>query len=298
MDGASPPAVLSVRDLHYTYRHVRYPDISLRGTKASNDSLPALMGVSFDVYPGEFCSIVGRSGCGKSTLLKVVAGLLRPTSGSVLLKGNMLVRPVKEVAVVHQDYSRTLLPWKTVEGNVLLGLVNLQAAGIDHDITSLGMAAKRRRVGDYLEKVGLSTCRGKYPWQLSGGMQQRVAIARALAREPDILLLDEPFGSLDAPTRYGLEDALLDLATRFGITVLMITHDIDEAIYMSDRVLVMERNGVLDTVGIQASSGEICIQLERPRRQLETRADPAFGELRSRIVQMLHLAVAEVGRRS
>jgi NitT/TauT family transport system ATP-binding protein len=245
---------------------------------------PALQSVSFQVARGEFCSIVGKSGCGKTTLLKIVAGLLSPTSGTVLLDSQQVLRPSRDLAVVLQDYSKSLLPWRTVEGNVRLGLMSLR---LDKD-------EAERRVRSYLEIVGLYASAGKYPWQLSGGMQQRVAIARALAREPKILLLDEPFGALDAPTRFELEDEMLRLAHLLGITILMITHDIDEAVYMSDRVLVMAHYGVLEASPEDpVTASVIPIPLGAVRNQIETRANPHFAECRARIVREMHLVSTE-----
>lgn len=241
----------------------------------------ALQHVSLDIPAGQFCSVVGRSGCGKSTLLRIFAGLLRPSSGQVLLNGERVTRPSKDLAVVFQDYSKSLPSSMTVRENVRLGLLNFGLTRVEQNL----------RVDNYLSLVGLSESTDKYPWQLSGGMQQRVAIARALARQPKVLLLDEPFGALDAPTRFELEDQLLEIVKKFGITAFMITHDIDEAVYMSDRVIVMDHTGVLDTTLAEAKdSYDFRVNLGRERRQIETRADERFIELRSLIFERMGLA--------
>jgi len=267
--------LLSVQDVSHVYPSVQ-----------NGKSVEALHKIAFEIPEGQFSSIVGKSGCGKTTLLKVIAGLLNPSSGRVFLDGEMVRGPLKSLAVVFQDYSKSLLPWKTVQDNVRLGLRSL----VDLEETQ-----KRERVDSYLELVGLIASAKKYPWQLSGGMQQRVAIARALARHPKLLLLDEPFGALDAPTRYSLEDHVLRITHDLGITVLMITHDIDEAVYMSDRVLVMSHDGRLDAVS-SPNKGDIDLWLKLPDRnardQITTRANSNFLHNRSLILQRLDYAQA------
>jgi NitT/TauT family transport system ATP-binding protein len=259
----SGPPLLRVERIEHTYGATQVPP-----------SAAALKSVSFEIPEYQFCSIVGKSGCGKTTLLRIVAGLLRPTAGKVFLDGEEMRDPSKRVAVVFQDYSKSLMPWKNVRDNIRLGLRSLR----------LTAGEERRRVDSYVDLVGLTRSTTKYPWQLSGGMQQRVAIARALAREPQILLLDEPFGSLDAPTRFELEDELLEKTRQLGITVLMITHDIDEAVYMSDRVLILSEGGILET--------DLSISFPQERRnQIDTRAHDNFAAYRAVILRGLNIAV-------
>jgi NitT/TauT family transport system ATP-binding protein len=232
-------------------------------------SPPAIAGVSFDVGEGELLAIVGPSGCGKTTLLRLLCGLAQPTAGSVLLDGRPVVRPPREMAIVFQDYSRSLFPWLTVMRNVMFPL---RRAG-------LSKTGKIERATQVLREVGLEGSEGKYPWELSGGMQQRVAIARALVSHPEVLLLDEPFASVDALTRAELQDLLLRLyETREGraATIVHVTHDIDEAVYLADRVLVLGAHPgrILETVDVA---------LPRPRSQTETRSAERFLAVRNEI---------------
>lgn len=215
--------------------------------------------ISFDVAKGEIFCIVGASGCGKTTLLRQIAGLQRPTAGSLEFEGSPIVRPSRERAIVFQDYGRALLPWRTVRANILLG--------IEAKTTSRRDAEEH--VARLMEVTGLTAAADKFPSELSGGMQQRVQIARCMAQKPRLLLMDEPFGALDALTRQSLQDELLNLAAREGITVIFITHDLEEAIYLGDRVLALGSNPgrILTTVDID---------LERPRHQLRTRETPEF----------------------
>lgn len=245
------------------------PLLAVRGlSKAygSGEHLTQAVGrIDFEVVDGEFLSVVGPSGCGKTTLLRCLSGLLRPSTGETLLQGRRIEAPPDGMAVVFQDYSRSLLPWKTVRKNVALPLVG-----------HTERAERDARVTQALEAVNLHRFTDHYPWQLSGGMQQRVAIARALAYQPRILLMDEPFASVDAQTRAELEDLVLDVHHRFGITVLQVTHDIDEATYMADRVVVLSAP--------PSTVKEIIeIPLPRPRDQLETKRSPLFVDLRSRV---------------
>jgi NitT/TauT family transport system ATP-binding protein len=228
----------------------------------------AIQRLDFAVDPGEFVSVVGPSGCGKTTLLKCIAGLIRPSTGLSSLRGQTIQEPPADLAVVFQDYARSLYPWLTVQKNVLLPLRRRPKT-------------ERLRLADEaITAVGLSQFRDHYPWQLSGGMQQRVAIARALAYQPKVLLMDEPFASVDAQTRAELEDLVLRVRSEFNITVLFVTHDIDESVYMSDRVVVLSRppSHVQEIV---------TIDLPRARDQLTTKAMPEFAELRSVIYQMI-----------
>jgi NitT/TauT family transport system ATP-binding protein len=219
--------------------------------------------ISFDVELGAFLCIVGSSGCGKTTLLRQIAGLQKPTSGSVIFNGEPVTRPTQDKAIVFQDYSKALLPWRTVEGNVAL---SLEVAGTP----ARGIKAE---VDELLSKMGLLSAAKKYPAQLSGGMQQRVQIARSLAQRPKIILMDEPFGALDAITRQTLQDELQMLARDRNMTVVFITHDLEEALYLGDTVIVLASNpGHIVK--------QIDVGLERPRRQLQTRESSTFLRLR------------------
>lgn len=224
--------------------------------------LRVLRDVSFDVAPGEFVSIVGKSGTGKSTLLRVLAGLQPAATGSTVLHcGEPVGSPPTGVIVVFQDYRGSLLPWRTVERNVMLGLQDL------------GKLERRERCHDALEMVGLSERANDYPWRLSGGMQQRVQIARALAMRPEVLLMDEPFGALDAMTKAQLQDELQTVHQLTGATIVFVTHDIEEAIYLSDRVLVLANSPARITT-------EVDVKLPRPRDQITTRELPEYLQFR------------------
>jgi len=230
--------------------------------------------ISFDVKAGEIVSVVGPSGCGKTTLLKALAGLIRPTGGTIRFQGKVVQGVPDRLAIVFQEYGRSLLPWTTVNGNIELPL----------RYQSIPSDERRRRVAESLHAVDLSGFGERYPWQLSGGMQQRVAIARALAYQPKLLLMDEPFASLDAQTRADLEDLVATLRDRFGITMVLVTHDIDESVYLSDRVIVLSRSP--STVLAQVD-----IELPRPRDQIKTKAMQQFVEKRSEIAQMIRRPV-------
>jgi NitT/TauT family transport system ATP-binding protein len=230
--------------------------------------------ISFDVKAGEIVSIVGPSGCGKTTLLKALAGLIRPTGGTIRFQGKVVQGVPDRLAIVFQEYGRSLLPWTTVNGNIELPL----------RYQSIPSDERRRRVAESLQAVDLSGFGERYPWQLSGGMQQRVAIARALAYQPKLLLMDEPFASVDAQTRADLEDLVATLRDRFGITMVLVTHDIDESVYLSDRVIVLSRSP--STVLAQVD-----IELPRPRDQIKTKAMQQFVEKRSEIAQMIRRPV-------
>src|ERR1700678_2468490 len=231
------------------------------------DGTLAIQQITLDVRAGEFVSIVGPSGCGKTTLLKTICALLAPTKGSVKLHGTLITEPPPQMVLVFQDYARSLFPWLTVTGNVMFPLRKRK------DITQ---AEKENASQRAIEAVGLSKFAKHFPWQLSGGMQQRVAIARAVAFRPQIMLLDEPFASVDDLTRAELEDLTLALRDEFGITMLLVTHDIDEAVYLSDRVFVLSTppSTVLE---------EIPIGLSHPRDQVKTRSEGGFLELRNHI---------------
>jgi NitT/TauT family transport system ATP-binding protein len=229
----------------------------------------AVADVSFDARPGELVCIVGPSGCGKSTLLRAVAGLLIPTSGDVRLDGE----PVRDVpaalAVVFQDYSRSLYPWLSVRGNVELPLR-----------TSTARAERRERAEEALAQVGLDGQGGRYPRELSGGMQQRVAIARALAHRPALMLMDEPFASVDAQTRADLEDLLLRVREQHAMTVLLVTHDIDEAVYLAERVVVL-------SPAPATVAAVLDVDLPTVRDQITTRASPEFVRIRTEAARLL-----------
>jgi len=224
---------------------------------------PACENISFSVNRGEFVCIVGPSGCGKTTLLKCVCHLLRPTTGKVFINEKEIHRPPKEMILIFQDYSRSLFPWRTVLKNVLFVL----------EEKHLPRKERLRIARSALTSVRLNGFENHYPWELSGGMQQRVAIARGIAFNPDILLMDEPFASVDAQTRSDLEDTILDIWGRFSQTILLVTHDIEEAIYLADRVLVLSGRP-------SEIREEIQINLERPRNQLTTKEDKRFIEYR------------------
>ena len=229
---------------------------------------------SFEVKRGEFVCIIGPSGCGKTTLLRAAAGFARPSSGAVQRHGQAVQGPSREAAFVFQDYGRALLPWRTVEGNVGLAL---EAAGI-------AAAERPARIARVLETVGLASHAHKFPLQLSGGMQQRVQIARCLAQQPELMMMDEPFGALDAMTRASLQDELARLVTASGLTVLFVTHDLEEAIYLGDRVIAL-RTG--PTPGRPSLAAVIDVPIPRPRDQLGTREHPEFLRLRRELYQYL-----------
>lgn len=222
---------------------------------------------SFDVARGEFVCIVGPSGCGKTTLLRAATGLMRPSGGQVRRKGQVVTQPSREVAFVFQDYGRALLPWRTVEGNVGLAL---EAAAVP-------AAQRPARIDEVLTKVGLSRHADKFPAQLSGGMQQRAQIARCLAQRPEVLMMDEPFGALDALTRQGLQDEMARLVHEEGLTVLFVTHDLEEAIYLGDRVIALQAN---PGPGRPSLARMIDVRVARPRDQLGTKEQPEFLTLR------------------
>ena len=227
------------------------------------DSRPVLDDVNLQVRAGEFLSIMGRSGTGKTTLLRVLGGLLDPTpSSNVTFDGGRVDGPPAGVVFVFQNYAASLLPWRTVAGNVGLGLEG-----------NTSKEERKDRVAEALAMVGLAERAKDHPWRLSGGMQQRVQLARALAMRPSVLLMDEPFGALDAMTKASLQDELLRAQERTGATVVFVTHDVDEAVYLSDRIVVLEGS----PAGV---AREIEVDLPRPRHQLATKEEPAFLRLR------------------
>jgi NitT/TauT family transport system ATP-binding protein len=255
--------VLEVTDLTKTYG---------RGDAAHL----AIDQVNLAVARGELVSIVGPSGCGKSTLLRCAGGLIPPTGGRVVLRGEPVARVPDGLAVVFQDYGRSLYPWLTVTDNVALPLRR----------TTRARAARRKAAGAALAAVGLTGAGGmrgvgdKYPRQLSGGMQQRAAIARALAADPVLLLMDEPFGSVDAQTREDLEDLILRVRQERDITILLVTHDIDESVYVGDRVVVL-------TPGPGRVRADLPVRLPEPRDQITTKELPEFVRLRTEVSRLV-----------
>jgi NitT/TauT family transport system ATP-binding protein len=230
----------------------------------------AVADVTFDVRRREFVCVVGPSGAGKTTLLRCLAGLVPPTSGEARFEGEVLRRVPEQVGVVFQDYGRSLYPWLTVGRNIALPL----------KVRSVDKATRTARIDEVLSAVGLAGEARHYPWQLSGGMQQRVAIARSLVYRPELLLMDEPFASVDAQTRVELEDLILRVRDEFNVTVVFITHDIDEAVYLADRVVVLSSSpGVVREV--------VPVPLPRPRDQFTTKEDERFAELRRHILELV-----------
>ncbi|HEX5370191.1 MAG TPA: ABC transporter ATP-binding protein [Dehalococcoidia bacterium] len=231
----------------------------------------ALAGVNLEIERRSFVSVVGPSGCGKSTLLQIMAGLIPHSDGEVRLDGQPVTAPPRAAIYVFQQYTRSLFPWKTVERNVRYGIENRER---------LDRQAIGARTAELLRLVKLDGFERHYPWQLSGGMQQRVAIARALACRPEVLLMDEPFSSVDALTRVGLQELVLRLWRELGLTVVVVTHDVDEAIYLSTRVVALAKAPA--TV-----AADLAIDLPHPRDQISTRALPRYLEYRERLLQQL-----------
>ncbi|MDI2099027.1 ABC transporter ATP-binding protein [Ruicaihuangia caeni] len=231
-----------------------------------------LDGLSLTVNRGEFVSIVGPSGCGKTTLLRALSGLLKPTSGTVSLAGEAINGVPKGLAMVFQDYRGSLFPWRKVGANVEFPLLG-----------RVGAEERRNRVRESLEAVGLENFAGRYPWQLSGGMQQRVAIARAIAMRPQLMLMDEPFASVDAQTRSDLEDLVLRVRELYDMTILFVTHDVDESVYLSDRVLSLSKSPTVLTA-------DTAVPLPVPRDQIRSRENPVFVSTRSEIAQLIRRA--------
>jgi len=239
----------------------------------------ALSRIDLTLRRGEFVTLIGHSGCGKSTLLNLVAGLLRPTSGNIILAEREVAGPGPDRGVVFQNHS--LLPWLTCFENVHLAVER---------VFNEKKLRLKRRTHEALELVGLSHAEHKYPHEISGGMKQRVGIARALAIEPKVLLLDEPFGALDALTRATLQDELMRIVAKTGATVLMVTHDVDEAVLLSDRVVMM-------TNGPAARIGEVLeVDLDRPRARLTLAHDARFMELRAAVLEFLYEKQAHKAR--
>jgi NitT/TauT family transport system ATP-binding protein len=239
------------------------------GRGGSGTPTPVLADLTFKAESGQFVTIVGPSGCGKTTLLRCLAGLLPPDSGSVTVGGRPVTGVPDGLAIVPQDYNRSLFPWLTLERNVAFGLDS-----------RAGKKEARRRANAMLDRVGLGEHARHYPWQVSGGMQQRTAIARALAQEARLVIFDEPFASVDALTRMQLEDFLLGLWTEFGFTAVFVTHDVDEAVYLGDKVVVLSgRPAAVDQ--------EIPVPLPRPRDEVATREAEEFQIARREALERL-----------
>jgi NitT/TauT family transport system ATP-binding protein len=249
--------VLEVTDLTMVYGH-------------GDAAHVAIDRISLNVERGQLISIVGPSGCGKSTLLRCVAGLITPTDGHVELRGAPVQRVPDGLAVVFQDYGRSLYPWLTVRDNVALPLRR----------TTRVKAVRRKAADASLAAVGLSGVGDKYPRQLSGGMQQRAAIARALAADPVLLLMDEPFGSVDAQAREDLEDLVVRVRRERDITILLVTHDIDESVYVGDRVIVL-------SAGPGRVRADLTVSLPEPRDQITTKELPEFVRLRTEVSRLI-----------
>ena len=253
------------------------PRLSVAGLAKTYETrrgaVPVIADLTFEVQAGEIVCIVGPSGIGKTTLLKCLTGLQSITAGSARIDGKPIDGPPEEMALVFQEYTRSLMPWLTVEKNVRLPLKHLR----------LPRQEREERISSALTAVGLAGAEQKYPWQLSGGMQQRVAIARAIAYRPEVLVMDEPFASVDAQTRFELEDLCLRIREQFGMTIVIVTHDIDEAVYLSDRVVVLGERPARVTRILDIDFGGV-------RDQLTTRALPGFAGLRTEILELIRKA--------
>lgn len=253
----------------------RQPLVSLLDVNLSLGGIEILRDIKLDLSPGEFVCVIGPSGCGKTTLLRLIAGLFQAGDGRIIYRDKELTGPQHDISVVFQDYGKALLPWRTAAGNVALAL----------EANGTPKAERPGIIAELLEKTGLAAHSDKYPGQMSGGMQQRLQIARCLAQDPQLLLMDEPFGALDAMTRQGLQDELLAILASTGATAFFVTHDLEEAIYLGDRVI-----GLLPHPGRVAEVFEV--RLPRPRHQLETREDPEFLRLRRELTRFITLAEA------
>ena len=251
------------------------PVIEFGGISLAYGGRPIISDLSLQVGRGEIVCIIGPSGCGKTTALRMAGGLVRPDSGAVRLLGEPLTAPRRDVAIVFQDYGKALLPWRTAHANVALAL---EAAGVPR-------RERDGRIRSLLAKVGLAGHEDKYPTEMSGGMQQRIQIARCLAQDPAVLLMDEPFGALDAMTRQGLQDEMLSIVAETGATVFFVTHDLEEAVYIGDRVIGLLPNP--GRIGI-----DLRVDLPRPRSQLETRELPEFLRLRRELFDFIEKAEA------
>jgi NitT/TauT family transport system ATP-binding protein len=283
-DTATPPVTDNTATTHGTSQG-RGPSepavvaLDVRGLRKIYDGhgrrVEAIRDLTFTVAKGQFVCVVGPSGAGKTTLLRCIAGLLDINEGEVVLGGERVTGPPSGMAVVFQEYGRSLFPWMTVRQNVERPLIEKR----------MGRAERQRAVDEALAAVGLSDSAAAHPWQLSGGMQQRVAIARAVAYEPSVLIMDEPFAAVDAQTRADLEDLVRSLWHRLGVTVLFVTHDIDEAVYLGERVLVLSNR---PTVVLE----DVLVDLPDERDQVHTRSTQRFAELREHVYGLIQRAKA------
>jgi nitrate/nitrite transport system ATP-binding protein len=255
-----------------SHKYLRVESLGMRFATKQGEFV-ALERIDLTVRKGEFVSLIGHSGCGKSTLLNLIAGLLRPSSGGILLAEREIAGPGPDRGVVFQNHS--LLPWLSCYGNVYLAVERVFAG-------TESKARLKERTHAALAMVGLAHAENKFPHEVSGGMKQRVGIARALAIEPKVLLLDEPFGALDALTRATLQDELLKIVEKTGATVVMVTHDVDEAVLLSDRVVMMT-NGPAARIG-----GIVEVDLARPRDRVELAGHPRYMELRTTVMEFLY----------
>src|SRR5438552_883415 len=247
-------AILEVQSLSKSYRQL------------GGETTVAIENISCQIESGEFVSFVGPSGCGKTTLLMSIAGLTVPSTGKIIVNGREVSGPPPNLVLVFQEFNISLFAWRSVLGNVRFGLEARRSRSRDAEIKARSL----------IDLVGLKGFENHYPWELSGGMQQRVAIARALAYEPEVLLMDEPFGSLDALTRFDLEDTLLRVWGELGTTIVFVTHDLEEAVYLSDEIYVLSARPARVVLRIEST-------LARPRDQLATREDPSFLAYRHEI---------------
>jgi NitT/TauT family transport system ATP-binding protein len=247
---------------------VTTPELLLDAVSRSYGENLAVRSISAEVPAHKISVIVGPSGCGKSTLLRIISGLDQPTTGEVQFEGKRVDGVPEGLAMVFQDYSRSLFPWMRVAKNVAFPIKHLPAA------------ERAERVRFAIAEVGLSGKESLYPWEMSGGMQQRVAIARALASHPKLLLMDEPYASVDAQTRADLEDLLMRIQQQLGVTVLVVTHDIDESVYLADRIIVLSSPP-------SVVAEEIDVDLPRPRDHVATKTDPRFVEIRGHVTSIL-----------
>jgi NitT/TauT family transport system ATP-binding protein len=260
---SAPPPIIEACDLGKTFL-------------VNGNALIVFEGLSCQIQKGSFVSVVGPSGCGKSTLLKLMSGLEMPTHGEVRFNGRVVAGPAKGMIYVFQQYTKSIFPWRTVIENVAFGINRIKAPGKDR----LGVAPGRReaheRCREYVRLVGLEGFENHYPYQLSGGMQQRVCIARALISEPDVLLMDEPFSAVDALTRALLQDLILRVWETIPVTIVFVTHDVEEAIYLSGRIVSLSRSPA-------EMREDLAIDLPYPRDQIRSRESERFTAYRHRL---------------
>lgn len=250
------------------------PVLRLKGVGVTLGGREVLSPTDLQLRRGEFLCVVGPSGCGKTTLLRAAGGFITPTVGEVWRGADRVTGPCHAVAFVFQDYGRALLPWRDARGNVALAL----------EATGMPRAERGARIDAALATVGLASRGTAYPAELSGGMQQRLQIARCLAQRPAVMLMDEPFGALDALTRQGLQDEMAQLVHKEGLSVIFVTHDLDEALYLGDRVVVLRSH---PGPGRPSVAADIEVDLNRPRDPLATREHPGFLRLRRALHQLL-----------